>query len=379
MFISLSDADTSSFSARDWRRISPVIRRILSAYEHRKHVFYLSPNQLEGVSRNCDLNDEDRRILEGSFASRILDFAVLYRKSLFRLVIDSRLTTTHIDVGPPYVVTMPVADFLAFDVLGAAGLYAENIANDSEWYLFLTEIFGEEVGLPNISCSLDPSHAGGGGLVGYFPRFLAGRRHGICVLDRDSSGDWEPIGRHARDMRANALRARIIANDAEDYSSIVPFVGIKNTTFRNVASSIPPSVVRMLYRDWDAKPDQLSIFSKCFSGFPALSGSDSWALWLGLNFETPATRAEIQASFEGRIAPRILTRYLDAVDDAGPPRLPKGATGTVIAQARRSPNIRRAIEQGFSDAMLSAEYRNAVMGMVEPITHMGASYGGSVL
>lgn len=378
MFISISEADTADFSARDWRKYSPVVRRLLAAYEHRRHLFYISPGQLEEIATRCDLNDEDRRILEGSYAARIQDVAALFRKSLFRLEIDSRTQAPHIDVGPPYIVTMSNTDFLSFDVVGASGLYAENIGNDSEWYLFLAEVLAAELMLPSVRCSLEAAHAGGGGMVAHFPRFAAGRSRGFCVVDRDSHGDWEPLGRHASDTRANAIRSRIIANDAEDYSSLVPFIALKTTTFRNVSSSIPPSLIEWYYKHIDIKPAQIRIFEECFSGFPDLTG-DQWVMWLGLNFEAPAPRADIEGAFTGRVRPRTLTRYLDAVDRLGPPRMPKGTTGTVLLEAERNPNSRRAIEAKLHQAAKSTEYRAAVISMIEPITHLGASFGGAVL
>ena len=198
------------------------------------------------------------------------------------------------------------------------------------------------------------------------------------MLDRDSHGSWEQAGPHASDVRRRAIRARVLAANDSDYSSIIPFVGISTTSFRNVSNSIPPQLLEHFYSQWDRKPEQLTILRDCFPKFPELS-PDEWRMWLGINFETPGDRASIAAAFQGRTSPRTVTRYLAAVDRLGPPRISKGITGRILSEMQRAPKSRQLVEKKIREAMDAEEYRTAIEMMIVPMTHLGASVRNAVI
>lgn len=372
MFISLDQNDTENFSAPNWYAYSPVVRKIISSYENRRHCFFLSPEQLDQITTYCDLNDTDRSILRGSYGSRMQDYAALFGNSKCNLIVDSRLQAVQIDTGTQYTVRMPPIAFGLLDILDPMGLMAENLANDSEWYLFLLRSLQPSMNLGHLGCGLRPMHTGGGGMVGHLPSVARGQTRGLCILDRDTDGNWVPPGTHVSTMRRAAIRARAMAKGDAIYSSVCPFFGIVTTAFRSVANSIPPTIVDHHYREWDIKPDFIRNFKAVFPQFPALT-SDEWVLWLGLSFEVTPTVASARAAFGGRVAPAVVDRLCQAIAAGHAPLIPKNATGQILGECERRADGWVAADRLVVAALAADEYRIALIESFSSVAHLGAA------
>lgn len=375
MFISFDLKIAAADDADSWVALTPTVRKMLHAFEYRRHMFYFTMGQIASIQKYCELGKTELALIE-LFLNKRNDFHQWYSSSQCHLVVCRMDEDFEIICGDAHELRVSPGKFLGLPIIEEGYLLAENIANDARWYRRLATLLAPRSGLEGLVCGLTPAHGGGADIGGYFENAVIEPRVHYCIIDADRPGQWKPYGDSARILLRKCIQSGCMSETCQEMSGNLPLFGISALPMRQCTNSIPPNMIHDYYTRRDVKPSAVEAFRRIFPNFPHLN-DEEWLVWTGLNFENLPDPIVAKSQFEGQVSSDLMDRLTAEMGREKNAIIPKKTTARLLEWERDSID-RFDLRATFEEALRTQSYLDVMGRILKWPLHLGAAYGNTI-
>ncbi|MBM7850610.1 hypothetical protein JOD31_000822 [Methylopila capsulata] len=271
-FLSLSEVDLRSHGA--------LIDRLLYLHLSKRHLFCLSPKEIVVLRSSIQFGPQAEHALN-IILRKSQDYFSSLRASSVHLVILPLGSILRFNSSVEHYISAENAHEMLYE----PNLYVENATTDGAFYSLLIKQAAKYVGGTAELLAIRPVHGGGSTLSELIEKNIGPDIKGICICDRDCSGDSPPYVKHSTISKvAEALGRLGVISGGHLTLTTKPFFAFHQTAGWGLENYIGPHTLNYFFECNPESADMRQKFIQLFPQFPNLT-DDDMAEWWTVNFK----------------------------------------------------------------------------------------------